>query len=244
LALRVAHTPGGATKIAKRRVLAGEALRLEVHSAIGKQIVSERASAPDLSVLRVTVQLTPITRLLIPFLPRDLYPLGKGDDPLSGQGKVEAAQRGLNSGQIFFHLDEPAFGSVLYFQNHGMLAVAEQYLLGGQGRLDRPEADHRLIRYAGGTGLQQCAEVHGETKRVDWHAQHLIIVLRGVPQGACQSTQRPVVTGGPVPEGDKTREIASDHGNGVALRAKSLKSVLQQRASEKEGLRLIGSKAT
>jgi hypothetical protein len=50
-------------------------------------------------------------------LPRDLYPLGGDDDPMSAVGEVEAAQRGLNSGLCYFHLDEPAFGSVLYFQN-------------------------------------------------------------------------------------------------------------------------------
>ena len=61
--------------------------------------------------------LTPTAPLLVPFHPRDLYPLGLNDDPLAARGRVEAAQRGLNSGLTYFHLDEPAFGSVLYFQN-------------------------------------------------------------------------------------------------------------------------------
>lgn len=50
-------------------------------------------------------------------MPRDLYPLGDGDDPMTADGQVEAAQRGLNTGLSYFHLDRPAFGSVLYFQN-------------------------------------------------------------------------------------------------------------------------------
>jgi hypothetical protein len=53
----------------------------------------------------------------MPFFPRDLYPLGYNDDPLAARGQVEAAQRGLNSGLTFFHVDEPPFGTVLYFQN-------------------------------------------------------------------------------------------------------------------------------
>ena len=116
LAVRVAHTPGGCTKIKKRGATA-EALTLEVDSAIGHQTVRVSTHSPDLSVLRITSDLTPVSDLLVPFLPRDLYPLGDKDDPLRAIGKVEAAQRGLNSGLLYFHLDEPAFGSVLYFQN-------------------------------------------------------------------------------------------------------------------------------
>ena len=117
VALRVAHCPGGCTSIRKRRRQADEMLRIEVDSAIGTQEVVLRANTHELPVLRATITLTPAAPLLIPFLPRDLYPLGRGDDPLAARGRVEAAQRGLNAGVSFFHLDEPAFGSVLYFQN-------------------------------------------------------------------------------------------------------------------------------
>ena len=116
LAVRVAHTPGACTGIRKRKASA-DVLTLDVDSAIGQQTVSISTHSPDLSVLRITCDLTPVSDLLVPFLPRDLYPLGERDDPLRAIGKVEAAQRGLNSGLLYFHLDEPAFGSVLYFQN-------------------------------------------------------------------------------------------------------------------------------
>ncbi len=125
LAVRVAHTPGGCTKIRKREATA-EAITLEVDSAIGRQTVHVSTHSPDLSVLRITSDLTPISDLLVPFLPRDLYPLGVKDDPLRAIGKVEAAQRGLNSGLLYFHLDEPAFGSVLYFQN--LTAMNDYYI--------------------------------------------------------------------------------------------------------------------
>jgi len=117
LALRVAHCPGGCLGVRRVKREAEEALRLEVTSAIGTQTVVLATDDRELAVLRATITLTPATDLLVPFLPRDLYPLGKGDDPTAATGRVEAAQRGLNAGISYFHLDEPAFGTVLYFQN-------------------------------------------------------------------------------------------------------------------------------
>lgn len=117
IALRIAHCWGGCTKVKRKRRPRGALLVLSVDSAIGTQKIVLRSDRLDLLTLRVTVTLTPTAPLLIPFLPRDLYPLGPGDDPLQATGRVEAAQRGLNAGVIYFHLDEPDFGSVLYFQN-------------------------------------------------------------------------------------------------------------------------------
>ena len=117
VALRVAHCPGGCTKVSKPRRKIGELLRLKVVCAIGTQTIALSSDDLERPSLRVTTVLVPATPLLIPFFPRDLYPLGDGDDPLAAEGQVEAAQRGLNSGLIYFHLDKPAFGSVLYFQN-------------------------------------------------------------------------------------------------------------------------------
>jgi hypothetical protein len=70
-----------------------------------------------MNLLRIRVGVTPDCPLLIPFHPRDLYPLGPDGDPLLAKGRVEAAQRGLNSGLIYLTFDQPAFGSMLYFQN-------------------------------------------------------------------------------------------------------------------------------
>jgi hypothetical protein len=117
VALRLAHCWGGATKVARQRRKAGERLRLKVESAIGSQTIVIRSDDVELSSLRATTTLTPTTALLIPYFPRDVYPLGEDDDPLAAKGQVEAAQRGLNSGLSYFHIDQPAFGSVLYFQN-------------------------------------------------------------------------------------------------------------------------------
>jgi hypothetical protein len=117
LALRLAHAPGGDLDCRTRAVEPGEAFGVVVESATGRHDVSLRTAGHDLHMLRATVRLTPAAPLLMPFSPRDLYPLGEGDDPAAARGRVEAAQRGLNGGVLYFHLDEPAFGNVLYFQN-------------------------------------------------------------------------------------------------------------------------------
>ncbi|WP_235536161.1 MULTISPECIES: hypothetical protein [unclassified Sphingomonas] len=117
LAVRAAPCPGGARRLRRVRRAPGDALRLEVDSAIGRQTICFRDATAELPTLRIRTELTPAAPLLVPFLPRDLYPIGTNDDPLRAEGRVEAAQRGLNSGLIYFHLDAPAFGSVLYFQN-------------------------------------------------------------------------------------------------------------------------------
>jgi len=116
LALRAAYSPAG-FKLQRLRAGKGEAFRYRLSSAIGQHVVSLAFDQPDLPLVRVTTRLTPAQDLLIPFLPRDLYPLGPDDDPLNARGNVEAAQRGLNGGLLYFRLDHKNPASFLYFQN-------------------------------------------------------------------------------------------------------------------------------
>lgn len=69
------------------------------------------------TLLRLNVSLKPAADLLIPFWSRDVYPLDANDRPTLATGRVEAAQRGMNTGLCYFCVDEPAFGSVLYLQD-------------------------------------------------------------------------------------------------------------------------------
>jgi hypothetical protein len=116
LAHRIAFMAGD-FDVTKRSSGAKDVVRLTLTSALGTHEVTIRCGGEALEHLRVTVELAPVSPLLVPFLPRDLYPLDNRDDPLGTQGNVEAGQRGLNGGLLYFHVDEPAFGSVLYFQN-------------------------------------------------------------------------------------------------------------------------------
>jgi len=116
LAVRTAYAPGG-LKARRIKVKPGEAMRIALTSAVGRHVVALTANSDELPVLRATTWLTPSDDLLVPYLPRDLYPLGPDDDPLTAQGKVEAAQRGLNGGALYWHIGGETPGSLLYLQN-------------------------------------------------------------------------------------------------------------------------------
>lgn len=95
----------------------GEVARLRLSSAIGTHLVSIVGSKGALERMRIVTRFTPSRPIALPFAPRDLYPLGRGDDPLRAEGQVEASQRGINTGLLYLTINEPAFGSLLYVQN-------------------------------------------------------------------------------------------------------------------------------
>lgn len=95
----------------------GEAARVRLTSAMGEHLVSFETGELALESLRVVVRFTPAVAMRLPFVPRDVYPLANRDDPIGARGVVEARQRGLNCGIVYFRLEEPGFGSILYFQN-------------------------------------------------------------------------------------------------------------------------------
>jgi hypothetical protein len=107
LAVRLAHCWGGAFAVRRVRRRGDELLRLEVGSAIGKQ-VSLRHDDIGLARLRVTLSPTRAEPLLIPYLPRDLYPLGKVDDPLANPTRSPAPSR-IGSITTLAHKRLPSF---------------------------------------------------------------------------------------------------------------------------------------
>lgn len=117
-ALRTAHFEGG-VDFACRKLVArpGEALRVQIDSSLGRHLICFATGHADLHRLRMTVRFTPATSMRLPYCPRDLYPLDRHDNPLGARGNVEAAQRGHAAGLVYLRLDEPQFGSILYFQN-------------------------------------------------------------------------------------------------------------------------------
>lgn len=117
LALRTAYAPGGIGECRQRDPAEGIALDLEIDSAAGRHRVCFATSGAGLHRLRAQVWFTPAATMRIPFIPRDLYALGRNDDPTNATGNVEAAQRGVNAGLVYFRFREPEFGSALYFQN-------------------------------------------------------------------------------------------------------------------------------
>lgn len=116
LAIRAAYLPVP-FQCRKQRADPGEAVRLRVSSVMGEHVISIFTNRDALEQLRITTRFTPASHIVMPFAPRDLYPLGDDDAPLAAKGLVEASQRGINTGLLYFRLDEPAFGNVLYVQN-------------------------------------------------------------------------------------------------------------------------------
>lgn len=95
----------------------GETARLRAKSAFGEHLIILSSGIDAVERLRATVRFTPAARMLPAFSPRDLHPLDADDDSLGAIGKIEAKQRGVNAGFLYFHIDEPRFGNVLYLQN-------------------------------------------------------------------------------------------------------------------------------
>lgn len=89
----------------------------EISSPLGKHRVSIELEQLEMPVLRFTTQFTPAAPLLLPYVQRDVYPFDETDDPTAASGRVEAAQRGLNTALVYFRFDQPQFGNVLYVQN-------------------------------------------------------------------------------------------------------------------------------
>ncbi|MES2338788.1 MAG: hypothetical protein V4537_11895 [Pseudomonadota bacterium] len=116
LALRAAYL-ASAFECRTLKPQPGEAVRLALSGALGEHLVIFKTGGEALEHLRMTVRFTPRATMLVPFMPRDLYPLDANDDPLGAKGIVEASQRGLNAGVLYFRVEEPRFGNVLYFQN-------------------------------------------------------------------------------------------------------------------------------
>jgi len=116
LAVRAAFL-AGPFEWSREEPRSGETARVRLASALGEHVVVFMAGGDGLDHVRITVEFTPAAPMLVPFVPRDLYPLDSDDDPVGAKGRVEAGQRGLNAGLVYFHIDEPAFGNVLYFQN-------------------------------------------------------------------------------------------------------------------------------
>lgn len=61
-----------------------------------------RTGARTLPFFRITTWFTPSVPTRLPFVPRDLYPIDRHDDPLGTAGCIYAAQRGLNAGLLYF----------------------------------------------------------------------------------------------------------------------------------------------
>lgn len=126
-ALRTAYSPGAPLDVTARPRRDGHSLSVEC--AIGRFEVDITVPDAVRSLIRTRVTLTPVDDLVLPFWPRDLYALGPDGSSLGTSGKIHAQQRGLCSGLVYFTVEEPAFGAVLYAQN--LTALNEYFQITG-----------------------------------------------------------------------------------------------------------------
>ena len=115
LALRTFHASGGLAARVTSKSKTGCVVTAETPQ--GLYTVDLTLPKNAVPMLRATTTVKPAADLLIPFLPRDLYPIDNDGDPARTAGTVEAAQRGVNGGVLYFRMRKPAFGNVFYFQN-------------------------------------------------------------------------------------------------------------------------------
>ena len=116
LAIRAATIAGDA-RTDRLTAEPGETARIKAVSALGAHSVILQGRTIALTSIRILTSFTPSAATALAFVPRDLYPLGPGDDPLRAEGKIEASQRRLNAGLLYFQIERPAFGNIFYLQN-------------------------------------------------------------------------------------------------------------------------------
>jgi hypothetical protein len=105
-----------------RPLTVGNALAaIECKGSLGTARLVLTGEPFGLEQMRATYRFKPAQDLAIEWLPRDLVPFDADGNAAATQGTVEAAQRKMNTGLLYFTLERPAFGKVLYLQNYTAL---------------------------------------------------------------------------------------------------------------------------
>ena len=115
-ALRACSFIAGKGSVRRARKRKGELLRLRVESLAGEQEIALLCHDGPVPVVELSCRITPREPLVIPYLPRDFIPLGEDGKP-SRAGRVEAAQRGMNSGLCFVRCEGGQRSTMLYWQD-------------------------------------------------------------------------------------------------------------------------------
>ncbi len=125
LAFRTAYSPEGELSIKKQQENNNGA-SFSLNSVIGEFDVDIIFPNSEHDILRYTTSLKPQTDLLIPFWPRDIIIPGKDGKAENTAGNIRTSQVGTRSGLIYFNINRPKAGSVMYMQN---LTALNDYFL-------------------------------------------------------------------------------------------------------------------
>ncbi|QEM04258.1 hypothetical protein DIU31_012340 [Mucilaginibacter rubeus] len=124
IAFRLAYSPNDRLQITLKE--RKNDVRLKIGSLLGDYEVVLTLPTEDRPVLHHTTRLTPASTLLFPYWPRDIVPLGFGGSKSMAEGQIHTRQVGTRSGQLYFSMNQPKAGSVLYLQNLTALAGYNQ----------------------------------------------------------------------------------------------------------------------
>jgi hypothetical protein len=116
LAFRAAYAPNDDIRI-KKVVEKETSITFYIKAVIGDYTVKIDLADNITPVFRYVTTLKPASPLFIPFWPRDIIPLNKDGNAKLPQGQLYANQFGARTGLVYFSLDKPKSGSVLYLQN-------------------------------------------------------------------------------------------------------------------------------
>lgn len=95
----------------------GALAAVECSSGLGTARLVLRGEPFGLEQLHATFEFTASQDLALEWSPRDLVPFDADGEVAKTRGRVEAQQRKLNTGLLYFTLERPAFGKILYLQN-------------------------------------------------------------------------------------------------------------------------------
>ena len=124
IAFRPVYSPDHALQI-KRKTITENGMDLSLVSEMGSFKVSIQFTAGDYPILKYTTRFSPNTDLHIPFHPRDII-FCANTSPEKNKGTVHVKQVGTRSGIVYFSMEEPTQGSILYLQNLTALAKYNQ----------------------------------------------------------------------------------------------------------------------
>ncbi len=117
LAFRTAYAPGAV--IVKEVVTEQQFAEFALQTPMGAFQVHVDFLSSEL--FHWTTTLTPAFELVLPFSPRDIYPLDADNNPAHARGTAHAGQPAAGASALFLTQAEPAFGSALYLQNFSAL---------------------------------------------------------------------------------------------------------------------------
>jgi hypothetical protein len=114
--LRPAYVPNDVLRVGNVK-WQEDGIIIDLSATIGKYQVKLQFPDSDKTILRYTTTFEAYNPMLVPFWPRDMVITAPDDSDRDTEGTIYVSQTGTRSGLLYFSMDKPKAGAVLYFQN-------------------------------------------------------------------------------------------------------------------------------